>query len=309
MESQVTLTRRATLKVLAAGIGASLVASCAPKATPAPAAAPTAAPQAAPPTAAPAQPAAKAPSTVVVMYGRAELSDDEIKLCEEKYPQLKIEYLETDGTRFMAMLAAGDPPDYTRNNAVDTAYWVNKKALLDMTPYVETSTKIKWDDLHPVGEMYRYADGFYGIMKDWGASFSVWAYVPVWEEAGVELPASDKPMPLQFYREASAKLTKREGDRVLMFGWDVAWDAGHFQKALAPLGATIFSEQFDKVMIKDNPVAVEFLKFLTDWQMEKTCVSPINPSEKGFSGELLRATLCCHEHRLLGGSKLRQAEP
>ncbi len=67
------------------------------------------------------------------MYGRAELSDADIKLCMEKYPEITIEYLERDDTRLMAMLAAGDPPDYCRNDAVDTPYWIGQKTWLDMT--------------------------------------------------------------------------------------------------------------------------------------------------------------------------------
>lgn len=281
MESARTLSRRHFLMASAVA-GATVLVSCAPKTPAEPATSAPAQSSGGSPTSAPseAKPASKSPTTVVVMYGRAELSDAEIKTCEEKYPEIKIEYLENDPTRLMAMLSAGEPPDYCRNNAVDTPFWVRAKAWLDMTPYIDTSTKIKWDDFHPVGEMYRYEGGFWGIMKDWGASFSVWAYLPVWEEAGVELPKADQPMPLEFYREASAKLTKKEGDRVLMFGWDSVWDAGHIQKALHPLGASLFSAEFDKVLLKDNPQAVEFIKFITDWQKEKTCTSPINPSDK-----------------------------
>lgn len=292
METSRMLSRRSFLAASAVA-GATVLVACAPKAPAEPTAAAPAASSGGSPTSAPssgAQPASKSPTNVVVMYGRAELSDADIALCMEKYPEIKIEYLERDDTRLMAMLAAGEPPDYIRNDAVDIAYWVRQKTFLDMTPYIDASAKIKWDDFHPVGEMYRHEGGFWGIMKDWGASYSVWCYLPVWEEAGVTLPDHDKPMDLSFYREAAAKLTKKEGDRVLIFGWDVAWDAGHIQKALGPLGKSLYSPEFDKVIIKDNPEATEFIKFITDWQKEKTCTSAINPSDKpaadGFCSKL-----------------------
>ena len=88
------------------------------------------------------------PWKVTTMWGRGELSEAEQALAEEKYPSLTIEFLETDYTRFTAMVAAGNPPDYVRSVGLEMPYMVTRGVWEDMTPYMDAgSRRFKWDDL------------------------------------------------------------------------------------------------------------------------------------------------------------------
>jgi multiple sugar transport system substrate-binding protein len=271
------LTRREMLKLSASLTAGAILASCAP------AAAPTTAPaQAAEATKAP-EPAAAAPKKaegkIVAMWNDNELVEAERKLFMQKYPNFTLEFLTFDEPRLMAMLAAGNPPDHVRIVGLETPYFASRKIWLDQTPYIMASTKIKMDDLLPVNDMNRYEGGLYGIVKDWSPDFSLWINHGMMAEAGIALPARDKPISVEWLRDTSAKLTKKEGDRTLKFGFDNGiWDGRFLNKAMIDSGSQMWSDSYDKVQLRDNPKAKDFLKFLTDWAKEKTCTSPINPA-------------------------------
>lgn len=222
---------------------------------------------------------AKAQGKIVIMWNDNEVVEADRQLFMQKYPEIELEFLSFDETRFMAMLAAATPPDHVRAKAIETPYTASRNIWLDLGPYIDASSKIKWDDLHPVNEMNRYDGKLYGIVKDWSPDFSLWINHDHLQEAGLELPARDQPVDLVWLHDASAKLTKREGDRTLRFGFDNGvWDGRFLQKAMIDAGTQMYSPEFDKVVLRDNPKAQEFLKFITDWAKEKTMSSPINPA-------------------------------
>jgi multiple sugar transport system substrate-binding protein len=230
---------------------------------------------------APAQPKSQGPWKVTVMYGRGEFSEVEQKLCEEKYPSLKIEFLETDYTRFTAMVAAGNPPDYVRSIGLEMPYMVTRGVWLDMTPYMDASAKLKWDDLHPIHDLNRYQGGFYGIVKDWSPDFSMWYNLDMFAAAGVDLPPRDKAVSLEYLREASAKLNKKEGDRTLQFGADFGLNSRAIAKVLVPLGKSYFAADNTKIDLQGSEEAKALIKFMVEWAKEKTITSPINPGPEG----------------------------
>lgn len=222
---------------------------------------------------------AKAQGNIVIMWLDNEVVEADRNLFMEKNPEIGLEFLTFDETRFMAMLAAGTPPDNVRAKAIETPYTASRNIWRDLGPYIDASSKIKWDDLHPVNEMNRYEGKLYGIVKDWSPDFSLWINQDQMQEAGLALPAMDKPIDLVWLRDASAKLTKREGDRTLQFGFDNGtWDGRFLEKAMIDAGTSMFSPAYDKVVLRDNPKALEYLGFVTDWALEKTMSSAINPA-------------------------------
>src|SRR5262245_30700178 len=153
------LSRRSFLRLLAVGAGGSILAACgganpaaeeptggAANATSAPAA--TAAPA---PTSAPAATAAPAATgeavKLTVMYQQNELSDDEIKQFMSANQGITVERIDSDATKFKAMLTAGTPPDLFRTQGPVVPNLVERKIVLDLNNYFQTSSALKLDDL------------------------------------------------------------------------------------------------------------------------------------------------------------------
>jgi multiple sugar transport system substrate-binding protein len=270
------VSRREMLKMTASVTAGAILASCAPKTTPTTAPAEVVKPAEEKPAAVPAK---KASGNIVTMWSDNELVEAERKLFMEKYPDFTLEFLTFDEARLMAMLAAGTPPDHVRIVGLETPYFASRKTWLDQTPYIAVSTKIKADDLLPVNDMNRYQGGLFGIVKDWSPDFALWINEDHLAEAGIDLPARDKPISVEWLHDTSTKLTKKEGDRVLRFGFDNGvWDGRFLNKAMIDSGGQFWSKDNDKIVLRDNPEAKEFLKYITDWALEKTCTSPINPA-------------------------------
>jgi ABC-type glycerol-3-phosphate transport system substrate-binding protein len=140
----------------------------------------TTAPKAAEPTATTAAPPKKVEGTVVIMHQRNELSEDQQKQFESDNPGIKMDFIENDLTRFFAMYAAGAPPDLYRTQAPILPSMLARKLLYDLTPYFETSTVLKLDDLAPANNYYRLesplkvgSGPIYGMCKDFSPDFTV----------------------------------------------------------------------------------------------------------------------------------------
>jgi len=228
------------------------------------------------------------PAHVVLMYNANEISDDEIKLFNEKYAPYEMERIDTDLVKLYSMLAAGTPVDVFRIYGTYVPGYVLKRVAKDITDYFDVSTIVKPSDLLPVNDLYVVNGRRYGMVKDWSPDVSIFANKALWDEAGVSLPAADKPLSLQEWRALSPKLTKKEGDRTMVMGTDFTpnehvlfWITNTYDPS-----ETLFNEDFSKVRLMDNPKTVEFVKFWFDWMKEKGLPSAINafPSES-WSGQ------------------------
>jgi multiple sugar transport system substrate-binding protein len=201
------ISRRQLLKLSATLAGGAVLAACAqaPTATTAPTAAaadtsapaatlaPTTAPEA---TAAPTTASAAIEGTVTIMRNAGELTDEEMKPLLDQFPKLKLEYLDSDATRFFAMYAAGSPPDLLRTQAPLIPQYIARNMLYDLTPYFNSSDLLKPDDLAPANDYYK-ADGptqigsgkLYGMVKDWSPDHTLFAYKAAFDKAKVEVPS------------------------------------------------------------------------------------------------------------------------
>jgi multiple sugar transport system substrate-binding protein len=106
---------------------------------------------------------------------------------------------------------------------------------------------------------------------------------------GVPVPESfDKKITYEEWRALSPKLTKKEGDQIIIFGTDfqphtnfLFWATTTFDPP-----ATLFNDDFTKLVLKDNPATYEAIKFFTDWELEKGIPSVLAPAatQGGWSG-------------------------
>jgi multiple sugar transport system substrate-binding protein len=285
------LSRRDLLKLIGTTTAAGAVLAACSGAVP-PAAAPTTAPEtkAEPKQEEPAATAAPSgPVKVVLMYNANEISDPEIADFNKKYAPITVERIDTDLVKFFSMVAAGTQVDGIRLYGVNTPAYVTKKVALDLTDYFNSSQVLKVDDLFPVNDMWVFKGKRYGMVKDWSPDVSIWINKKVWGEMGVTVP--DDPMKKITYEEwrlMSPKLTKKEGDQVIIWGTDFTphtnplfWATTTFEPP-----RTMFNSDFSKLVLKDDPDTYEAIKFWTDWELEKGVPSAIAPAstQGGWSG-------------------------
>jgi multiple sugar transport system substrate-binding protein len=335
-QSNPRLTRRQMLKLSGSLLATAVLAACgggtpetsAPTTAPA-AAAPTSAPAAAAPTAAAAAsapttaPAAAAPTTapeagaptaaaaapaqasggktkVVLMHQRNELSEDQEKQFEADNPEIEIELVEADMTRFFAMAAAGNPPDLVRVQAPDIPQLLARDLLLDLTPHFQTSSVLKIDDLAPANNYYKanspteIGQGkIYGMVKDWSPDFTLYAYKKAFEEASLPVPDTAKPLTYAEVGDLAKKLTKREGDRTTRWGFAYAneWIDRLMMNFLAERGKKLYSQDFTKLNLTGDDDAKAIAQYFFDLAKENLTANPLNPSPSWIGEDFTKGTV------------------
>ena len=308
------ISRRDMLKLSVTLLGGSVLAACAqatqapaPTSTTAPAApeatatsAPkpseptaTTAPKAAEPTATTAAPPKKVEGTVVIMHQRNELSEDQQKQFESDNPGIKMDFIENDLTRFFAMYAAGAPPDLYRTQAPILPSMLARKLLYDLTPYFETSTVVKLDDLAPANNYYRLesplkvgSGPIYGMCKDFSPDFTVFAYKPAFEAAGLPVPDDTKALTYDDIVALAKKTEKKEGDRIIMwgYGYEGGWIDRIWMNNLVEIGQNLYSPGYDKIILSGNEETKKIVQYYYDLAKENLSVNPLNPSPNGWAG-------------------------
>ncbi len=281
------ISRREFLGLSGAAAVGTLLASCA---------APTAPPQAPAATNAPAAtavPPTKAPAvvsgavTVSVMHDPKELTDDLVKQFQAANPNIKLEILKTDMTRFYAMAAAGNPPDVIRVQAPDLPQLLARKQLLDLTPFFQKSALLKPDDLAPANNYYKakgptqFGDGpIYGMVKDWSPDFTLYLYTAAFEDAKVPVPDISKVLTYDELADLGKRLTKLDGDKIVRWGFDMdtQWIDRIWMNMLAEKGQALYTSDYKKINLVNNDEARKATRYFFDLQKANIMYSPLNPS-------------------------------
>ena len=238
-------------------------------------------------------PAPRQAVTIVMMYLIRNFPEEDRKLFEEKYAPYKLEMIELDGTKMMAMLAAGQQLDvyYAVGNRAPAD--VLKRLPLDLTDYFEVSDVFRADDIQPVNDYYVVHDRRYGFVKDWSLDFSVFIRKDYFNEAGITPPKPDEFVHLKTWREWSGPLMKREGDRVLRWGTSgFGVIPLKYQPTTYATPRHLFTEDFTKINILNDPDNYEATKFVFEWKQEGTLPSAINPCLGGWPGPDFRDGHC-----------------
>ena len=95
-------------------------------------------------------------TTLDVMVGAQDLSEEQIAAFEKDNPGIKIKIVLYDLTRLNTMLTSGNTPDIAFGNAVGSANFNARGLATDLTPYLEKSEVLKEDDLQPVNDAFRW---------------------------------------------------------------------------------------------------------------------------------------------------------
>jgi len=268
------LSRRDVLKMMGLATAGAFLAACGAPATEAPVAE-----EEAPADEVPAQAAAH----VIMMYNLNELADEEVAQFNEKYAPIELERIDTDLVKLFSMLAAGQQVDAVRLYGTFLPSYVSKGVCLDLTDYFNTSEIVPADDLLPVNDLFVWQGKRYGLVKDWSPDYAIFANKSIWEELGVALPDALEDVSYEQWRAYSSQLTKKEGDRTLIMGTD-------FNPHTNPLfwatttqdpPATLFNDDFTKLVLLDNPDTKAAAEFWLDWMKEGGLPSKLAPFPSG----------------------------
>ena len=296
-----SLSRRQVLKLSATLAASAVLAACAQPSTPtsAPTVAATAAPTLAP-TVAPTVAPAAIQGTVTVMRNKGELTDAEMKPLLDQYPNLKIEFLDADATRFFAMYAAGTPPDLLRTQAPLIPQYVARRMLYDLTPYFNASDKLKPGDLAPANDYYK-ADGptqigtgkIYGMVKDWSPDHTLFAYRSAFEKAKVAVPDDTQHMTYAQIFDLAKQLTQFDGDRVATWGYGYGdwWIDRIWMNTLRQLDQNLYSDDFTKINLTGSEPAKQIAKYYFDLAQQKLAANPLNPSPTWNGEDFTKGTV------------------
>jgi multiple sugar transport system substrate-binding protein len=243
-------------------------------------------------TAAP-QPVEKKAAEVSIMMWAGELSDDELKQYNADHAPYVFSRLDPDQVRFYAMYAAGNPPDIYRVQAPEVPGLMARGITFDLTPYFETSKYLKIDDLGPACSFYMGNSPLdigkgkiWGMVKDWSPDCTLWVNKLLFQKAGVDVPSETAPMTYAQVMDLGEKLTKKEGDRTLVWGfdWGHNWEERYWEVWLEANGMSLFSNDFSKFQFQGVPEAMACAKYMFDLMQAGTAQSPLSPSPRGWQG-------------------------
>jgi multiple sugar transport system substrate-binding protein len=216
------------------------------------------------------------------------MTEDMVAQFQTKYPDVTIELVQDDLTRFFAMYAAGNPPDLVRVQAPSVPPYLARKMLYDLTPYFDASEILKPDDLAPANNYYKAEDPLhvgtgklYGMCKDWSPDFTLYVYKKPFTDKGISLPSTTEPLTYQQVYDLGKQLAGFEGDRVTMFGFDYGdtWVDRIWMNILGETGDLLYSDDYTKINLSGNEKAKEVLQYFFNHVKDKLgAVGAINPS-------------------------------
>lgn len=248
------------------------------------------------PTAAPAEPEGK------LVWFAAQAADhlppfqSQKEMWNEMYPKVEIEEVFVPwseyGTKMTTMVAGGEPIDVAwlmiwngLGGALNVNTWLKDDALIDFNPVFDAGTMKEEDYFEGLLESFK-VDGHY-----WGAPFEAWLGVfwynkTLFDAAGVDYPTEDWTW--DDYRDASEKLTIRQGERTEQFGTLVGpWKTFVYQAGGQPV-----ADDGQSVTLETEEAIKGFEEYY--WYTFNG-YSPVGDETKVFSG-LQSGKVATHVH-------------
>lgn len=230
--------------------------------------------------------------TITTNFTEGELPGDTIANFEKDNPNIKVEAVEATDEKLMAMIAAGNAPDVIRiYGARDIPTFVSRNLALNLDDYFDNSPIFKnKDDFLPVVDVYRF-DGqkqgsgpYYGFVKDYSLDNTLWVNKRVFENANVPIPDDSKPLTYSELFELAEKLTVKQGDETIIFGYGQTFGSGldydTLMLAMLQKGESVWSDDFNSAKF-NTPAVKDFMKQWYDFVKTGACISPINVSTVG----------------------------
>ncbi len=213
---------------------------------------------------------------------------EHMKIWDALHPEITVEILNYDLTRYSAMWAAGSPPDLFMPNGVMLPGLLVRGMLLSLQPYVDVSKLITMDDLAPCHVLHKWngrttgSGDLYAVVKDWSTEFSLWYQKAMFEEKGIPLPSDEKAITYEEVAQLASNFVKREGDRQLTWGLDSQFNGFAFtqtiMECLDQAGGRLYDESFSRMILVENDIARNVIKYWVDLMKANIMPSVVNPA-------------------------------
>jgi len=187
------------------------------------------------------------------------------------------------GTKILTQIASGDAPDIFQIGDGDVRMFMEKGALLDLTPFIEGSNGIDLNDYYTSVLDVGKVDGkYYTMPKDY-SNVAVYYNKKLFDEANVPYPQPGWTW--DDFRETALKLTKREGDRITQWGANLP---GSWLRAMLPLinsyGGSVISPDGEKfVGYMNSEETLKALQFYRDMYF-KDKIAPSAIDSQSYQG-------------------------
>ena len=228
-------------------------------------------------------------TTVDVMIGAQDLTEEMIADFEADNPGIKVNHIVYDQARLNTMLASSNPPDLAFGNAVGSANFNARGLATDLTPYLEESDVLKEDDLQPVNDAFRW-DGtksgegpLYGIVKDWSQDNTLWYNTALFDAAGVPYLSDTEPISYDELLEISKKVAVINGGTTEVYGLGMEWQwtlYGPIAAMVAQQGGSLYNDDLSEVDFT-TPEAVRALQWFVDYGQSGVGPTSLNPLPDG----------------------------
>ncbi|MDE2818742.1 MAG: hypothetical protein OXI40_03310 [Chloroflexota bacterium] len=239
-------------------------------------------------------------ANIVMMYHSNEISDGEIEQFNNDSEGITLTRIDTDITRFFAMLAAGTAPHLLRTQAPDIPQYFARDVMLNLQPYFEASGALDFDDLAAPNDYYKVVSpteigqgDIYGMAKDWAPDGFLWLHTGLLEAAGIAVPDPATPLSEEEVAAMALEVTQKEGDRTLVTGFNTHTgfiDRFWMQMALMD-GGSLFSDDFSRANVVGNDAVVDAISWFHDMMANGSMNSPLNPSVSWFGPDYANGQL------------------
>lgn len=260
---------------------------------------------AAPPAAAPSAGVAEAPSTTTetvslnfvcdtINAGHQKVRDEWAKAFGEQNPGIVINHQPVPGsdynTKIQTLFAAGTPPDVYRylQEVTPIVTVADKKLHLELDPFISSDNYDTTDFRPSAMALYQWNGSTYALPRDYGHQ-NLFLNLDLLDKEGIAPPPADwtdTGFKFDTFLDIAQKLTKKEGDRTVQWGFLVNRGWRPWASWVYNNGATVVKMNEQGVaseMSLNDPKAVAALQFLQDL-MYKHGVAPRPDIESEMGG-------------------------
>ncbi|WP_339207054.1 ABC transporter substrate-binding protein [Paenibacillus sp. FSL K6-3182] len=231
------------------------------------------------------EPAAEKVTVTLAGWGASpeeqDLLNQTLKEFEAKYPNVKVNY-EVIADQYMDViktrLIGGEGPDVFYLDAFEAPALIERNVLEPLDSYVTPEFDVA-DFEQPMVDAFKQDGVSYGFPKDF-STLAMFYNKKDFAEAGITAP----PTTWDELKEAAVKLTKKEGDKTVRFGFGVAPELARQLFMIQAFGGKVADENGNAAFAA--PDALKGLQLVTD--MHNVDKSSGEPKEvgAGWGGEM-----------------------
>lgn len=185
---------------------------------------------------------------------------------EKLHPEVRVRYEPVSGTSYwgkiLTQMAGKTTPDVIWMGGSMIPVFVNRNALVDLTPFIESDDEISLDEYLPQAvEEYEFAGGIYALPHT-VCPFVMYYNKKIFDNAHIPYP--DDTWDWRKYREIAQKLTKKGPDgRIIQYGGCISLNWYNIVAFTIQNGGHLFNEDKSKCII-NSPEALESARFFYD---------------------------------------------